>query len=203
MPEYELERFSPDTIQKIRSAQAYQDSLEELFIDSPPEWMIIHDINPTGFSLESLAARVRKYIGISFREQFNFRSSDQAFKAWRHAIEEAGIFTFKDSFKDRFLSSEKGDGGNKQYSLRPLSPFFADRRPAPTRHEVLRHYAAYAQSQQERGVPAGVLLRPLLGLFHGVSGARTWRRCLSGGAGLAQVHAAAASLADSTLREAG
>ena len=81
--------------------------------------------------------------------------------------------------------------------------FFADRRPAPARHEVLRHYAAYAQSQQERGVPAGVLLRPLLGLFHGVSGARTWRRCLSAGAGLAQVHAAAASLADSTLREAG
>jgi Zn-dependent peptidase ImmA (M78 family)/transcriptional regulator with XRE-family HTH domain len=104
LPEYALERFSSDTIQKIRSAQAYQESLEELFIDSPPERMIIHDINPQKFSLESLAASVRKYIGVSFKQQFNFRSSDQAFKTWRHAIEEAGVFTFKDSFKDRFLS---------------------------------------------------------------------------------------------------
>jgi Zn-dependent peptidase ImmA (M78 family) len=104
LPEYELKRLSPDTIQKIRSAQAFQDSLEELFEDSPPERMIHHDINPMKLSLENLAETVRKYIGISFRYQFNFRSSDQAFKAWRHALEEAGIFTFKDSFKDRFLS---------------------------------------------------------------------------------------------------
>lgn len=104
LPEYELERFSPDTIQKIRSAQAYQDSLEELFAESQPKRMIHQDINPMKFSLENLAAKVRKYIGISFRQQFHFRSSDQAFKAWRHALEEAGVFTFKDSFKDRFLS---------------------------------------------------------------------------------------------------
>ena len=104
LPEYELERFSPDTIQKIRIAQAYQDSLEELFDDSPPARMIHHAINPMKLSIEKLAATVRKYIGISFKRQFNFRSSDQAFKAWRHSLEEAGIFTFKDSFKDRFLS---------------------------------------------------------------------------------------------------
>jgi Zn-dependent peptidase ImmA (M78 family) len=104
LPEYELERFSPDTLQKIRSAQAYQDSLEELFADSRPGRMIIQDIDPKELSLKRLAAEVRKYVGISFRQQINFRNSDQAFKAWRHAIEEAGIFTFKDSFKDRFLS---------------------------------------------------------------------------------------------------
>ncbi|MRS02646.1 ImmA/IrrE family metallo-endopeptidase, partial [bacterium] len=104
LPECELERFSPDTIQKIRSAQAYQDSLEELFVESQTERMIHHDINPIEFTLENLAAKVRKYIGITFKQQFNFRSSNQAFKSWRHALEEAGVFTFKDSFKDRFLS---------------------------------------------------------------------------------------------------
>lgn len=104
LSEYELERFSPDTIQKIRFAQAYQDSLEEFFMGSQPERMISHDIDPRRYSLETLAATVRKYIGISFQQQFNFRSSDQAFKAWRHALEEAGVFTFKDSFKDKFLS---------------------------------------------------------------------------------------------------
>lgn len=104
LPEYELERFSPDTIEKIRFAQAYQESLEEFFVEDQPERLIHHDINPRRYSLETLAAKVRKYIGISFRQQFNFRSNDQAFKTWRHALEEAGVFTFKDSFKDRFLS---------------------------------------------------------------------------------------------------
>ena len=104
LPEYELERFSPDTIQKIRLAQAYQDSVEELFINLPPERMIHHDLIPRKYTLENLAAKVRKYIGISLAQQFSFRSNDQAFKSWRHALEEAGVFTFKDSFKDRFLS---------------------------------------------------------------------------------------------------
>lgn len=104
LPEYELERFSPDTIQKIRFAQAYQDSLEDFFMEDQPERMIHYDIDPRRYTLESLAAKVRKYLGISFAQQFNFRSGDQAFKAWRHALEEAGVFSFKDSFKDRFLS---------------------------------------------------------------------------------------------------
>jgi len=104
LPEYELERFSPDTIQKIRIAQAYQDSLEEFFMELPPERSIHLDLNPKRYSLKTLASKVRKYIGISLTQQFNFRSNDQAFKAWRHALEEAGVFTFKDSFKDRFLS---------------------------------------------------------------------------------------------------
>lgn len=104
LPEYELERFSPDTIRKIRLAQAYQDSLEELFIGSELERMIHQDLNPKEYSLEVLAEKARKYIGITLSEQFSFRSSDQAFKAWRHALENAGVFTFKDSFEDRFLS---------------------------------------------------------------------------------------------------
>lgn len=104
LPDYELERFSPDTIQKIRLAQAYQDSLTEFFIDTHQDRMIHQDIIPGNLSVEALAKKVRNYLGISFQQQFAFNSSDQAFKAWRHAVEEAGIFTFKDSFKDRFLS---------------------------------------------------------------------------------------------------
>jgi Zn-dependent peptidase ImmA (M78 family) len=104
LPEYEVERFSSDTIQKIRLAQAYQDSLEELFMGSEPERMIHRDLNPKKHTLEVLAKKVRKYIGITLSQQFSFRSNDQAFKAWRHALENDGVFTFKDSFKDRFLS---------------------------------------------------------------------------------------------------
>lgn len=104
LPNCELERFSPDTIQKIRFAQAYQDTLEEFFVEDRLERIIHHDIKPEEYSLKTLATKVRKYIGISFEQQFGFRSTDQAFKAWRHALEKAGVFTFKDSFKDRFLS---------------------------------------------------------------------------------------------------
>ena len=104
LPEYELERFSPDTIQKIRIAQAYQDSLEEFFMELPLERSIHIDLNPRKYSIETLASEIRKYIGISLTKQFDFRSNDQAFKAWRHSLEETGVFTFKDSFKDQFLS---------------------------------------------------------------------------------------------------
>jgi Zn-dependent peptidase ImmA (M78 family) len=104
LPEHELERFSRDTIQKIRFAQAYQDSLEEFFSDLPAGRMIHKDIDPQRYSLESLAREVRQYLGISLTQQFNFRSDDQAFKAWRNALEESGVFTFKDTFKDRFFS---------------------------------------------------------------------------------------------------
>lgn len=104
LPECELERISPDTIQKIRVAQAYQDSLREFFLDSPPARMIHNDISPQKYLFESLTVKVRKYLGISYEQQFAFRSNDQAFKAWRHALEEAGVFAFKDTFKNRYLS---------------------------------------------------------------------------------------------------
>ncbi len=51
-----------------------------------------------------MAEEVRRYIGIPLSQQFSFRNNDQAFKAWRHALENAGVFTFKGSFNDRFLS---------------------------------------------------------------------------------------------------
>ena len=104
LPEYELERFSPDTIQKIRLAQAYQSSLEELFEDNPPERMIHVDLGPENYSSNVFAEKVRNYLGITLSQQFSFRGTDQAFKAWRHALENSGVFTFKDSFSDRFLS---------------------------------------------------------------------------------------------------
>ncbi len=75
-----------------------------MFIGLAPERMIHQELTPSNHSLEVLAAEARKFIGISLRQQFDFHSSDQAFKAWRHALENAGVFTFKDSFKDRFLS---------------------------------------------------------------------------------------------------
>jgi Zn-dependent peptidase ImmA (M78 family) len=104
LSEHELERLSSDTRDKIQLAQAYQDSLSEL-VDKPLFERIIHrDLNPKNFTTKKFASEVRKYLGITLDQQFNFRGYEQAFKAWRHAVENVGVFTFKDSFKDRFVS---------------------------------------------------------------------------------------------------
>lgn len=48
-----------------------------------------------------------------------------------------------------------------------------------TRGEILRDYWPYLVDENEKGVPLSVLIKPLLGLFQGMPGARHWRRELS------------------------
>ena len=104
LPDYELERLSPDTIKIMRSSEGFQDSLEELMSFEHIGKQIFHDLNSEGISVVQLANRTREYLGIKVEQQFNFTRMETAFKAWRHAIENTGIFTFKYSFKDRFVS---------------------------------------------------------------------------------------------------
>jgi len=104
LPSYEFERFSPDTYQKIRLGQAYQNSLSILLSGIPKPKMIFRDILPGSLKPSELAKKTRDYLGITLKKQALFHSCETAFKAWRHAIEEASVFTFKDSFADRFIS---------------------------------------------------------------------------------------------------
>ena len=53
---------------------------------------------------------------------------------------------------------------------------FADAGPPPERGEVFERYLAYAERQG--GARLAELVRPLFGLYHGVPGARRWRRTL-------------------------
>ena len=53
---------------------------------------------------------------------------------------------------------------------------FGDTMPPPERSEVAAAYLAYARRQADARL--GELVRPLLGLFRGVPGARRWRRTL-------------------------
>jgi len=103
LPDSEFDKLSSDTREKIRLAQTYQDSLAEL-LPSSGEKPIYTRYRATPSTLPSLAEDVRSYLGVSIGRQFSFRSTDAAFKAWRHALEHRGIFTFKDSLDDRFIS---------------------------------------------------------------------------------------------------
>jgi tRNA-dihydrouridine synthase A len=53
-----------------------------------------------------------------------------------------------------------------------------------SRADVVRALARYAHVQVQRGVPLGNITRHVLGLYHGVPGARAWRRTLSDAARL-------------------
>lgn len=104
LSDHELTRLSSDTRQKIRLAQAYQESLAELLEGFSKEKVISRDLSPREMGPSEFAVIARKYFGIDLNQQFSFRSSESAFKAWRHSIEDASIFTFKDSFEDSFIS---------------------------------------------------------------------------------------------------
>jgi Zn-dependent peptidase ImmA (M78 family) len=104
LPEYELGRLSFDTRQKIMLAQAYQESLMELLQEPIASTLIWKELKTTTSCLPEIAPDVRNYLHISQEQQFHFGKENIAFKTWRDAIEKCGIFTFKASFKDRFVS---------------------------------------------------------------------------------------------------
>ncbi len=65
---------------------------------------IFRDLSRNGISTRDLATFSRNFLGVTIEQQFSFSSPEQAFKTWRHAIEQAGVFAFKGPLKDKFVS---------------------------------------------------------------------------------------------------
>lgn len=57
--------------------------------------------------------------------------------------------------------------------------FFDSGTPPPSRHQVIRAFLPYVETQLQRGTPLHCMTRHVLGLFQGIPGARAWRRHLS------------------------
>ncbi len=57
--------------------------------------------------------------------------------------------------------------------------FYDDSTPEVNRTEVVHDLSAYAAQEISRGTPLNSITRHTLGLYHGMSGARGWRRTLS------------------------
>ena len=106
LPDFEIDDLSSDTRFKVRQALALQLSLSELSGGaSASAKMIIRDLELDASASSSASAnRVREYLGLDVARQRSWKTSEEALKEWRSAVERAGIFVFKESFKQKDVS---------------------------------------------------------------------------------------------------
>jgi Zn-dependent peptidase ImmA (M78 family) len=85
----------------LRKAKALQLNLLELYQEqNPAKKLITRDLALADpIAPDELARRVRDYIGVDFELQVSWATDDEAFKEWRKALLNVGIFVFKDAFK--------------------------------------------------------------------------------------------------------
>lgn len=95
-----IEAIPPKIRLLLRKARAFQIGLDELNDGSNPAARIItHELRPqVDASIESIASNVRRILGIPFSDQFGWRDTDRAFKEWRKAFYDCGVYVFKDAF---------------------------------------------------------------------------------------------------------
>lgn len=106
LPDFEIDELSAETRFKIRQARAMQLSFVELAAGkSPAARQLTRDLPIVGKPKPAaLAAAIREYLGINISTQKSWKSNDEALRSWRAAVESAGVFVFKDSFKQKDIS---------------------------------------------------------------------------------------------------
>jgi Zn-dependent peptidase ImmA (M78 family) len=106
LPDAEFARLPRRVQFLLRKAKAFQVGLYELTQGrNPAERVIARDVEFTvRMSADAMAARVRDYLGVSLHQQTAWRDADEALKEWRQALYRAGIFVFKDAFREESFS---------------------------------------------------------------------------------------------------
>lgn len=106
LPDSDLQHLLPDTHLHIRRAHAFQLALTELFGGQNPSTLPIWGQVKllTASPIINQAEKIRQALGISLKDQIKWKNDDVALKQWRIAIENVGIFVFKDSFKQKEIS---------------------------------------------------------------------------------------------------
>ncbi|MCH8066760.1 MAG: ImmA/IrrE family metallo-endopeptidase [Chloroflexi bacterium] len=107
LPGKEIEALAPDTRYHVRLGRAYQISLEELNEgENQSERKIFQDMRvSTDSDVAQSAVAIRAYLQVSRSDQIGWDSSDLALKRWRSAVEDAGVFVFKNTFKQKGISA--------------------------------------------------------------------------------------------------
>ncbi|MVT55736.1 ImmA/IrrE family metallo-endopeptidase [Bradyrhizobium yuanmingense] len=101
LPDAELAEIPGRVKLLLRKAKAFQLNLVELTGGkNPARRMIINDLKfAADADVAKAAAQVREYLGVSIETQQSWDDDETALKAWRQALQEVGIFVFKDAFK--------------------------------------------------------------------------------------------------------
>jgi len=101
LPDYEICRLPARARFLIRKARVMQINLAELYDNlNPASRQIVRDLSFTlRDSSEKIVSQVREYLEIDLARQIRWKDSEEAFKGWREALEEHGVFVFKDAFR--------------------------------------------------------------------------------------------------------
>jgi Zn-dependent peptidase ImmA (M78 family) len=101
LPDTEFEQMPRRIRLLLRKGKALQLNLAELTGGrNPAPRLITRDLNFTPRStVETMAARVREYLGVSLDDQAAWSDDEDAFKQWRKTLLAVGIFVFKDAFR--------------------------------------------------------------------------------------------------------
>ena len=106
LPDIEYEQLPRRIRYLLRKAKAFQIGLAELSQGrNPAERLITRDLEFSArMSVETMAARVRNYLGVSIEQQSTWRDDEDALKEWRQVLHSVGIFVFKDAFREETYS---------------------------------------------------------------------------------------------------
>ena len=106
LPETEFEQLPRRIQQLLRKAKAFQLGLYELCQGrNPADRLITREVEFTArMSVDTMAARVRSYLGVSLDQQSAWRNAEDALKQWRDALYRVGVFVFKDAFREESFS---------------------------------------------------------------------------------------------------
>lgn len=106
LPDADLAHLTRETTLLIRKARAFQSALIELHGDQNPAaqpiWREV-TVNPRG-DIAQQAARIRQALGVGLEDVRRQPDDHSALRFWRRAIERAGVYVFKESFKQREFS---------------------------------------------------------------------------------------------------
>lgn len=106
IPDHGIQKLGKDTRYIIRLMQAKQEELKELTNNQNPAQLLINqhfNLNPES-DLPKVCSEVRSFLGCSIEDQRAWHSIDEALKKWRLAVESAGVFVFKKSFKEKEIN---------------------------------------------------------------------------------------------------
>jgi Zn-dependent peptidase ImmA (M78 family)/transcriptional regulator with XRE-family HTH domain len=106
LPDIFIEELSPFFIRLLRKSRSLQLNLKELCNDiNPSNDFIINNFNfNENISIQEMSSELRKFISFSLEDQFSWKNTDDALKNWRNALENKGLYIFKDAFKDDKIS---------------------------------------------------------------------------------------------------